>query len=42
VVEKSGIPIHVIDGNEENIKITTKKDMNYAEDVLQEWAENMK
>ncbi len=37
VVERSGIPIHVIDGNEENIKITTKKDMNYAEDVLNEW-----
>jgi len=38
VVERMGIPIHVVDGNEENIKITTRKDMTFAENVLRDWA----
>jgi 2-C-methyl-D-erythritol 4-phosphate cytidylyltransferase len=38
VVENLGIPIHVVDGNEENIKITTKKDMIYADEILREWS----
>jgi len=38
VVENLGINIHVVEGNEENIKITTKKDIGFAEEVLSEWA----
>ncbi len=38
VVENLGVSIHVVEGNEENIKITTKKDINYAEEVLSEWS----
>jgi 2-C-methyl-D-erythritol 4-phosphate cytidylyltransferase len=37
VVENLGISIHVVEGNDENIQITTKKDIKYAEDVLLEW-----
>lgn len=37
VVENLGISIHVVEGNEENIQITTKKDIKYAEDVLHDW-----
>ena len=37
VVENLGVNIHVVDGNEENIKITTKKDIVYAEEVLMDW-----
>ena len=37
VVENLGVNIHVVDGNEENIKITTKKDIGYAEEVLMDW-----
>jgi len=37
VVENLGVSIHVVDGNEENIKITTKKDILFAEEVLKEW-----
>lgn len=37
VVENLGISIHVVEGNDENIKITTKKDISYAEEVLNEW-----
>lgn len=37
VVENLGINIHVVEGNEENIKITTKKDIGFAEEVLNEW-----
>lgn len=40
VVENLGVSIHVVDGNEENIKITTKKDISYAEEVLSEWKNN--
>jgi len=35
VVEKSGVSIHTVKGNPENIKITTKKDLAVAETLLQ-------
>ena len=31
VVERHGIPIHLIDGDRQNIKITTIEDLRYAE-----------
>ncbi len=34
VVENSGVNIHLIDGNEENIKITTQKDLLIARTIL--------
>jgi 2-C-methyl-D-erythritol 4-phosphate cytidylyltransferase len=37
VVENLGVNIHVVEGNEENIKITTKKDIGFAEEVLNDW-----
>lgn len=37
VVENLGVAIHVVDGDEDNIQITTKKDMVFAEEVLEEW-----
>jgi 2-C-methyl-D-erythritol 4-phosphate cytidylyltransferase len=37
VVENLGVNIHVVEGNDENIKITTKKDIGFAEEVLNDW-----
>ena len=34
VVENSGVEIHLIDGNEENIKITTQNDLLIAGTIL--------
>ncbi len=34
LVENMGIPIHVVEGNEENIKITTQKDLELASILL--------
>jgi 2-C-methyl-D-erythritol 4-phosphate cytidylyltransferase len=34
VVEKLGIPIHLVEGNRENIKITTPFDLKLAEMLL--------
>ncbi|MBL4861707.1 MAG: 2-C-methyl-D-erythritol 4-phosphate cytidylyltransferase [Crocinitomicaceae bacterium] len=34
LVEESGVPIHCVQGNPENIKITTRADLSYAEQLL--------
>ncbi len=34
LVEESGVKIHTVEGNRENIKITTKTDLLYAEQLL--------
>jgi len=34
VVEKRGYAIHMVEGNEENVKITTQKDLKLAEHLL--------
>lgn len=36
VVENRGYPIHLVDGNEENVKITTTKDLKLVEHFLNE------
>lgn len=36
VVERHGIPIHLIDGDRQNIKITTVEDLRYAEYVIKQ------
>ena len=36
VVEALGVAVHMVIGNEENIKITTQKDLKFAEFLLQE------
>jgi 2-C-methyl-D-erythritol 4-phosphate cytidylyltransferase len=35
-VEEKGVAIHLVDGNEENIKITTPNDLRIAELFIQD------
>ena len=37
VVEKSGVKVHIVEGNPENIKITTPDDMVFAEAIFDEY-----
>ena len=34
VVEKAGYPVSLVEGNPENLKITTPKDLAYAESLI--------
>lgn len=34
LVEESGVTIHLVEGNEENIKITTQLDLNFCEFII--------
>lgn len=38
VVENMGVAIHIVEGNEENIRIITNKELKFAEAVLEDWS----
>ncbi len=40
VVEKAGVPITLVEGNPENIKITTAEDLSYAEAIFDSYKKN--
>ena len=40
VVEQAGFPVTLVEGNPENIKITTPKDLIYAEAIFDSYKEN--
>lgn len=40
LVERIGVKVHVIDGDYNNIKITTQDDLIHAKIILEHWSEN--